>query len=276
MKNIIIVKLSLLLLMTISPDILSVSTDSSIFGIFVATSPCDAGSRPLLKIPETANCEVIKWDLTLYHNPDTLAPTTYKLTYAYGLPKQGTNEIAQGGIKVEWKGKWTMVRGAKSNPDAVVYQLDPDKPQESISFQKVDDNLLHLLNRDESLMLGNAGWSYTLSRTESSRGHTRQASQSAVSRVTSGSTTASRLPLKNTSAILGAFVGRSPCREIARELNRAVDGDCMKLKWGLTLYYDPNTHLPTTYKLNGTFYRTRIGEGRWAIIKGAKLMSGHI
>jgi hypothetical protein len=126
MKNIIIVKLSLLLLMTISPDILSVSTDSSIFGIFVATSPCDAGSRPLLKIPETANCEVIKWDLTLYHNPDTLAPTTYKLTYAYGLPKQGTNEIAQGGIKVEWKGKWTMVRGAKSNPDAVVYQLDPD------------------------------------------------------------------------------------------------------------------------------------------------------
>lgn len=270
MRSILIVKLILLSLIVNLPVTPPAPVDSHPHEVFVTTSPCDAASKSLLKIPATADCEIIKWSLTLHHDPDTPTSATYKLTYAYGLPKQGTNEIAQGGIKVEQKGRWAMTKGAKTSPDAVVYRLDPDKSQESISFQKVDDHLLHLLNRDKSLMVGNAGWSYTLSRTESYTGHMQQASPSAVSRVTSGSSPAAALSEKNASAIQGAFVGRSPCREIARELNRAVEADCMKLKWGLTLYHDPNTQLPTTYKLNGTLYRKRIGEGRWAIIKGTK------
>ena len=141
MKSIV---LSLLFLIVISPVTLPVPTGSSILGVFVATSPCDVVSGLLLKIPETANCELIKWDLTLYQEPSTLAPTTYKLSYVYGLPEPGTNRLFQGGTKVERKGKWSMVRGTRLNPNAVVYQLDPDKPQDSVAFLKVDDNLLHL------------------------------------------------------------------------------------------------------------------------------------
>ena len=251
---------SLLSLALISPT-LPAPTGSSVLGVFVATSPCDAVSRSSLKIPETANCELIKWHLTLYQEQRTLAPATYRLSYVYGLPQQGTNGITQGGTKVEREGKWTTVRGR--NPKAVVYQLDPDRPQESLSFQMMDKNLLHLLDGNESLMIGNDGWSYTLSREGDFRRHTPQARPLSISRAKSNSPTASASSVITDSAILGTFVGRSPCREVARELNKAVNADCIKLKWELTLK-------PTTYRLKGTFYRERIGEGRWAIVEGTK------
>jgi hypothetical protein len=33
-----------------------------------------------------------------------------------------------------------------------------------VSLVKVGENLLHFLNPDKNLMIGNAGWNYTLSR----------------------------------------------------------------------------------------------------------------
>ncbi len=43
----------------------------------------------------------------------------------------------------------------------------------------------------------------------------------------------------------------------------------MKVKWDLTLYQD-RTLGPTTYILKGTFYRERIREGRWRIVRGTR------
>ena len=276
MKSIVIVTLSLLSLIFILPVTLPLPADSATFIVFVASSPCDAVSRPLLKIPETANCELIKWNLTLYHDPNTLAPTTYKLNYGYGIPEQGTNGLSQGGTKVERKGKWTIVRGTKTNPDAIVYQLNPDDYQESVSFQMLDHNLLHLLARDGSLMVGNAGWSYTLNRTGNLGQPTQQARPLATSSVNPTALTTSALPVATDSSTLGRFVGRSPCRDVARELNKAVNADCTKLKWDLILYRDPNRGTPTTYKLKGTFYREHIGEGKWAIVRGTKMNPGAV
>lgn len=260
----------MLSLTVISHVFLPVPAGSSVFGVFAATSPCDAASRQLLGIPETAGCELIKWDLALYQETGTLDSATFKLTYAYGLSQPGTNGIFQGGTKVERKGKWKMVRGAGRNSDAVIYQLDPDRLQETLSFQQVDDNLLHLLDGNGSLMTGNAGWSYTLSRIGELGKNPLQARHSSISRATPGSPTTPALPATNDSSIPGTFVGRSPCLEVAREINKAVNDDCMKLKWDLTLYLDPVTHNPTTYKLKGTLYRKQIGEGRWTIVKGTK------
>lgn len=275
MKSMVIAKLSLLSLIFILPITLALPAGSSAFVVFVASSPCDAVSRQLLQIPETANCELIKWHLTLYHHPGTLAPTTYELNYVYGLPEQGTNGLSQGGTKVARKGKWTTVRGTKTNPEAIVYQLNPDNPRESISFRMVDQNLLHLLDRAESLMVGNAGWSYTLNRTGNFGPPTQQALPPSTSRV-SPTSPVSALPVMTDSSTHGRFTGRSPCRDVARELNKVVNADCAKLKWELILYQDPNRGTPTTYKLKGTFYRERIGEGRWAIVRGTKMNPGAV
>jgi len=149
-----------------SQTTVSETDESSVVGIFVASTPCGEIARPLHQIPAEADCERIQWKLILYQDPNTLAPTTYQLNSTYGLTEQGAPGFMRGGTQVEIQGKWILVKGTNTNPEAVVYQLDPDDPQISLSFLKVDDNLLHLLYRDERLMIGNAAWSYTLSRTD--------------------------------------------------------------------------------------------------------------
>lgn len=269
MKSIVLIKLALLSLIFISSVTPLVPPGSITFGVFVASSPCNAVSGLLLQIPATANCEMIKWNLTLYLDANTLTPTTYKLTGVYGLAEQGTNGLSKGGTKVEREGKWTIVRGTKVNPDAVVYQLYTGRPQESVSFLKVDHNLLHLLDRDKSLAIGTAGWSYTLNRTGNVGRNMQQASPPATSPLQLAPIT-SASPVTPDSSILGRFVGRSPCHDVARELNKAVNADCMKVKWDLTLYQDPGTLTATTYELRGTFYRQRVREGKWTIVRGTK------
>lgn len=117
-------------------------------------------------------------------------------------------------------------------------------------------------------MIGNAGWSYTLNRVGDYGRRTRQARLPSTAKPAITTTLVPPAPTR--SSVAGAFVGRSPCREVARQLNKAVDADCKKLKWELTLHQDPDRLTPTTYKLRGTFYRERIAEGRWAIVRGTK------
>ena len=57
-----------------------------------------------------------------------------------------------------------IVKGTAANPNAVAYQLHDDKTNNTISFVKLSNDLLHLLDKDKRLMIGNAAWSYTLSR----------------------------------------------------------------------------------------------------------------
>lgn len=238
---------------------------SSTTGIFVATSPCDAVSRAALKIPATANCEMIKWHLTLFEDAKALTPTTFELNCVYGLAEQGTTGLSKGGTKIGWKGRWKIVPGV----DATVYELDLGGPKGTVSFLKVDHNLLHLLDQNKRLAMGNAGWSYTLNRTGDLGRNIKQAAGTSQIQLASPTTYAS--PITTDSSKLGRFVGRSPCQEVARELSKPVTPDCIKVKWDLSLYQDPNTLAPTTYKLRGTFFRERVREGKWTIVRGTKI-----
>jgi hypothetical protein len=92
----------------------------------------------------------IKWRLTLYQDQTTGAPSTYLY--------MGTSTIREGA--------WTIVRGTERDPDAVVYQLHLDNSQEPVSFLKADENHLFLLDRALNFLVGDALFSYTLSRTD--------------------------------------------------------------------------------------------------------------
>lgn len=262
MKSIGPIGLVLLSLVFTQPGAPPVPPGPSTNGMFVATSPCDAVSRAALKIPATANCEIIRWHLTLFEDAKTLTPTTFELNCVYGLPEQGTLGLSKGGTRVGWKGRWKIVPGA----DRTVYELDLGVAKGTVSFVRVDHNLLHLLDQSKSLAMGNAGWSYTLNRTGDL--NINQAAATSQIQIASSTTYASQITTN--SSMLGRFVGRSPCQEVARELSRPVTSDCIKVKWDLTLYHDPNTLAPTTYKLNGTFFRERVREGKWTIVRGTK------
>jgi hypothetical protein len=140
--------------------------NSSVPGVFLASTPCSLGTRPLPGIPVNADCELIKWKLVLYQDEVKKTPAGYKLHCVYGLPKQGTTGFIGGGKTIELEGKWTIVKGTASNPRAIIYQLHDDKTNQTISFLKLNDSLLHLLDSDLRLMIGSAAWSYTLNRTK--------------------------------------------------------------------------------------------------------------
>jgi hypothetical protein len=134
-------------------------------GVFEGITPCGDGAGIVPVTPPNANCDQMIWKLTLNTDPNTHGPTTYKLNAAYGLPQQNTTGLTGGGTKVTREGNWRIVQGTRNDPEALVFQLDPDKSEETILFQQVNDAILLLLDRELNLAVGNGGWSYTLNRT---------------------------------------------------------------------------------------------------------------
>ena len=120
-------------------------------GYFEGRSPCQ-GIVKMWNIPDRDSCIKIKWQLVLYKDPVTQAPTTYALGgFAWRNPPK--------------TGKWTMVKGTKENPEAVIYQLkEPDDSKVFLSFLKADENILLFLDEKLELMIGNENFSYTLNR----------------------------------------------------------------------------------------------------------------
>lgn len=239
-------------------------SDLMIFGAFEGTSPCDAVSRKPLQIPASVNCEMVRWRLTLFQKPGSFDAATYELNFSYGLPQPNTNGLINGGTTVARKGRWTTAHGTTTDPNGVTYELDKGS-ERAMSFLTLDRNLLHLLDSDGHLAVGNAGWSYTLSRRDK---HTDLVNATATSsfQPERRNGLSSEAPLSSAPA---RFVGRTPCIQVARELKKTVDADCMKVKWDLTLYQDSKTLAATNYELRGTFYRDRIRKGTWTMLRGA-------
>jgi len=133
-----------------------------VVGVYVASTPCSKGTRPLPGIPADADCELIKWKLTLYGDTATRLPFSYQLRYSYGMSQPGTPGFIGGGTTVDMEGGLSIAKDSKSNSRKVIYRLTDAKTNKVISFLKLNDHLLHLLDSEDRLMIGSAAWSYTL------------------------------------------------------------------------------------------------------------------
>lgn len=240
---------------------------AEVHAVFQGNTPCDAAVQPLPQIPADAECEQMIWSLVLYQNPQTGDPTTYQLNSAYGMSKPNTNDLIGGGTPIVMDGKWTITTGTQSDSGATVYQLNPDDAQNTVSFLRVNENLLHILNREKESLVGNGAWSYTLNRMDNQT----PAQQPDLPASFLNPPTRPPLPsMPEGAAVFGVFDARTPCHEILFELLKAApSSDCLKLKMRLTLYQDAATGAPGTYLIFGTStYR----EGTWTILLG---MDGH-
>jgi hypothetical protein len=113
---------------------------------------------------------------------------------------------------------------------------------------EINSTLLHVLNDDNSLMIGNGGWSYTINRLTS-------ASIDQLNYIVP------QTHLKDSMA----FQGRTPCGIP----NASKSQLCYKLKWYLVLYGDAGKNEPLTYRVYGTGFRLEAGRrGKWKIIAG--------
>ena len=197
---------------------------------YTASTPAGPLVRTFLGIPLNDSIDFIRWKLSL-------TDLKYTLECTYGIGKPNTNgfydekKIAFSGPVKKENYNYTLRNG-----------------NNSLKLAELNNNLLHLLNNDNSLMIGNGGWSYALNNLEPAL--TNQFNL-----------TAKQTHFKDSIA----FEGRTPC---------GVPGIipagklCYKLKWYLVLYTANNA--PTTFRVLGTPYRREDGgrRGTWKIITG--------
>lgn len=96
-----------------------------VLGTWQGTTPC-------------ADCSGIITTLTLYQKASNdFTDAVYRLHMKY---------IDRGSFSSY--GSWTVLRGMPGHADATLYQLDPDKPQGTQYYLRVDDDTLQQLDRE--------------------------------------------------------------------------------------------------------------------------------
>jgi hypothetical protein len=122
--------------------------ETSTSGVFEGRMPCADVVIEFTRFPVAPACIKIKMRLMLYRDAKTGEPTTYFLK----------------GTETTHEGSWTEIRGTPAHPNTLVYRLALDTPEHFTSFLRMDNNHLFLLDENFQLMVGDALWSYTLSR----------------------------------------------------------------------------------------------------------------
>ena len=157
-----------ILLAACAPGGVSANPQDSVAAEFIGSTPGGALPREFLGgLAMNAECHYIKWQIKLSPGQGG-SSGTYDLVAQYHVPTRRNPNQSEEGPKVTSRGTWEIVKEAKSSTGGAVCRINAEKSQRSLSFVKVGENLLHLLNPDGSLMIGNGGQSYTLNRAASS------------------------------------------------------------------------------------------------------------
>ncbi len=147
-KELIIDKAAVAPALTSASALLSETTRQAVYD---GRTPCqDYAAEHQLKV--TTSCFKLKWRLTLNRDAITHEPTTY------------TIRKVVDNIPRDVSGNWTIIKGIKENPDVIIYQLDPEDPENSICFLAGDENVLFFLDKKFRLHAGNGDFSYTLNK----------------------------------------------------------------------------------------------------------------
>lgn len=250
--------LAMLLAMSLATGGLQ-AAEKPVTEVFTGTSPCEGAIRQLLDISNETSADIIQWTLTLNRDPATLAPSNYDLRYDYGPAASGRPGMGSGAQTVTLTGAWTIDAGADAKPGAEVYELSG-----ALSLARINADILHILNPDSSLMIGNGGWSYTLNR----QAQAEATVDLALILSAPDMSYPVPAPLAKGPDVYGIFEGRTPCHGIAGELALEVHAGCSKAKWRLTLYQDPETKEPAAYRIEGTLFRAGAREGTWSLVHG--------
>lgn len=197
---------------------------------YTASTPAGPVVRRFLGISLSDSIDFIRWKLAL-------TDVKYTIECNYGIARPNTNGFINGGRKA-------VLNGAV-NRQGNIYILQ--NANAFLRLAELNTNLLHILNDDNSLLVGTGGWSYTINNITPS--------------INDQSTISARQVVIKDSAV---FEGRTPC---------GIPGiiepgkECYKLKWLIVLYGNTAKNEPTKYKVLGTPYRVEGGRrGNWKII----------
>jgi hypothetical protein len=203
--------------------------------VYYGSTPPDMAVREFLNISLTDSIDFIKWKLELSAN-------NYKLSCRYGIGRPNTNGFTNE-KEVNFSGKLSK--------DERYYHLR--RKAKTLQILELNSNLLHLLDKNKRMLVGNGGYSYTLNI------------DSPVKSTEFG------FPARQTDLeSVIAFEGRTPCQELSTLLRLNKRDVCDKLKWYIIFFSDSVTGQPSHYLKDGTAYRQEtMVKGKWEIVKGA-------
>lgn len=215
--------------------------------ILVGSTPGDEVVKSMLSIPIDTKVDFIRWNLKLE------GKSSFILDIAFGESQPNTLGF-KGSRERKITGVFTVSKNEGNSGFKEVYSLMSDRLPERISLVKLNENVFHLLTSQNQLMIGNGGWSYSLTRKN----------PVVSSEVLIASTVSDEKSLQL------VFDGRTPCQEIAAEHPEMnVSAACFKLKWRLILNRDSVTYLPTTYTIRKVVdNQPHEVSGKWTIMKG--------
>jgi hypothetical protein len=199
--------------------------------VYRGSTPAHPEVKDFLGISLTDSIDFIRWNMVIYSD-------RYNLDCKYGISKGGTN-----GFSDEKKVSFSGPLSKHGN----YYHLQ--QGNKTFYILEINSNLLHLLDKNKSLLVGNGGYSYALNID------------------TPVKTDQFNLQLKPTPAESSmTFQGRTPCQELSRLLGLNKSAACDKMKWYIILYVDPVTGKPSYYLKGGRGYKKEtMTRGHWEI-----------
>lgn len=115
-----------------------------LFGVYKGTLPC-------------ADCSGLDTELKLY------AKSRFDTTYALYIETRTYRGTRNGDVAYSDRGEWAVLKGSASDPNATVYQLNPDRPSES-QFYLLRDRGAVLQQLDRELKAISSQMNITLKR----------------------------------------------------------------------------------------------------------------
>lgn len=191
---------------------------------YTASTPAGHTVRDFLGINQADSIDFIRWRLKIADFKE------FDLSCSYGIGKPNTNGFINE--------KKVALKGTVNFRDEI---LSLNNNGNSLSLQVLNHNIMHLLNEDGTMMVGNGGWSYTLNS------------------INPVPTSEVKLTTKNsnfTDSII--FEGRTPCRGIEELMIGKTRPECYKKKWLVYLYKSNLTATSGTYKIGSTESRNGI------------------
>ena len=195
---------------------------------YTASTPAGHIVRDFLKINQLDSIDFIRWKLKIIDLKE------FHLSCSYGISKPNTN-----GFMNEKK---LSLEGAVNFSDGIFTLNNNGK---LLSMQVLDNNIMHLLNKDGTMMVGNAGWSYTLN---------------SINQVPALEVKLKTKNISFTDSIV--FEGRTPCRGIEELMIGKTTSECYKKKWLVCLYKFDVTVGAGMYKIGSS---VGAKTGRWKL-----------
>ena len=199
---------------------------------YTGSTPPDLIVRKFLGISLTDSIDFIRWKVNI--NDDA-----YSLDCEYGIGKPSTPGFIDR--------KTAVFSGMLQRMD---HRILLQHKNQQLNLVEINENILHLADQNNILLVGNGGFSYVLNNKEPVKSNQFNYSKE-----------------KGRLEIQATFQGRTPCREIAELAGKPYDPVCDKLKWYIIFYRDSVTKKPSYFLEGGRMYKKEtMVRGIWDIL----------